>query len=623
MTTFIGWESRARTACAIGALSLAASAGLAQTTWKKNIPDAFQHQRWGAKPGPNPGGLPAIAGAADAGGDQVELVGAAPRQFIFSWQVSYLENPPGPGGFPAPNAGRVSALATFSGWCNFATYTNQLYHWKERGYNTMGAVNDAADLHTEMRTLVRDAYVDAAANNIEPLNQFTKSVNNILVARGVNPADGPRVRDGLTAQNYKQSGPNVCFQSATGDEKLLPKTTLFQHLQTSMKFGDTVNLRLGYEPPADLAADAPQRDLWWRGPSTREVPDPTPDNPTRTRMVETGAFHSVAVAGFSVAGNGTIHFADPDSNPTGNSNDGNRGADAGWKEAFPQSGNANNDLVTSSDNWLAAAPAAGNANNKVKQRRFAAGANVPVPAGAVPAAAERTKLYFEGTLNANKTELAIAGADFKRYDTVKIRYIETIEAVKGGKKPRTPGAGPEPTTFQVSPAIDADAAPTQDGTPIAMGEINEVYLFPAFETDRLLEVSNIRVNGTAESSVVVTDLNMSVPNAWNIYFFAPGALDPFGNELPEGGVKIWAGDGIENLAGLDLMEFDYQTATGGELGAWDFMYNDADVAEYASFGVQSYGGLSGFDLPMFQIPAPGAAGLLGLAALAWGRRRRA
>lgn len=578
--------ARLRALVAVATVCGMCTTGLAAPDWWKDIPDSFQHQKWGAPAGAQPQPLNPIAGANDPGGDTL-----SPMQNgrVLSWELFRTDNPP----FPAPFQNRKTALGSFNGWCNIATYTNQFYHFKQKGYPvTTGNVNNSDDLHNEVRALAEGLFLLGNGQDL------TKDLNKVLIARNINPT---KARDGLTAQNYKQDGNDVKFTSSTGVTKKLPKSTLFDHLQTAFKFGDTASLRLGYEGNPDIS-DA-QYALWWRGPSV-------------ANGRETGAFHSVAVAGFDKAGNGTIFFADPDSNPTGNGQFGNKDDNAGWSEA---DGGLSNFNATASDNWLAAPGVA----LPVKQRRFGGGAAVPKPAGNAPMQAEQDKLYFPGTLADNKKQFSIADNDYNRYDTVNIRYVETLEAVKAGKKPRAPfQLGGDPFVFEVSPG-QPDSGPNA-----ITGTINEFLLSPANSIEEITSLSNLRLNDSAVPSVVVSNPNTLLPGVWNIYFYGENSIDPYGNDLPWGGLSIRAGAGIPALSGVDLFDFEYTTVGSKELTAWDFLYNDYndnpcddDVFQlcYESLGVQTLGG--GYDLPLLQIPEPGTLSLLVFGGLALLRRK--
>jgi hypothetical protein len=66
----------------------------AAPVWQKNIPDAFQHQSWGAPPGPQPQPFVPIAGAADPGGDGLEALNLAGGQMrLLSWELNGVFNP--------------------------------------------------------------------------------------------------------------------------------------------------------------------------------------------------------------------------------------------------------------------------------------------------------------------------------------------------------------------------------------------------------------------------------------------------------------------------------------------------------------------------------------------------
>lgn len=534
---------RAAAACLCTMAALPAAA----QTWLPQIPDAYQHQRWGAKPGQAVPGEPGgVTGAADPGGDSL-------------WQASNY--------VAAPES------VNFFGLCFQTSNVNQLYYFRQRGFTTFGANNptNVTQLHNEI-PLFATAFQAAPGNT-------PNSINKVLDDRGAGPSKG--LGKGLLAQNFKQVSDRVQYISATGVTADLGKNTLFEHVKTIVgKEKDAANLRLAYT--VIPAVGAPQRSLWWRGPNA-----------------DGGNFHNVTVAGFDAT---NVFFADPDSNPTaGTGAEGNRNFDGGWKSSLPI--------------WKSA-PAAVAAAGEVKPRRFAEGATpagVPVPAGAAPTAAEQRRLYFSGTLDATKTALRIADMDFNRYDGVQIRYLETMEVKRADNRPAPApivplgGAGAvSPFTFEVSPTLDST------------NRINQFFVFPASP----LEALTAAVVEPSKSSQWTSNIIPAYDpgNPMSVLY-----MDPWGNARPYGGVELstTAGD-VGSLVGSDILAFDYMTAGGGKLTAWDFVYNDRFDASLESLAVQVIGDLSGYDLASQQIPEPAALALVVIAgALMFNRQGRA
>jgi hypothetical protein len=439
------------------------------------------------------------------------------------------------------------------GWCFQVGVTNQLYHFSERNYRTFGPavgpvlpIGTVAQLHDEVKTFV-------GAFNAAPGATTAAAINNVLDQRGTGPTSGT---SGLLSQTFRQAGGNVRAVGSDGVERKIGKSTLFDHTSTLFKNGDMANLRLKYDSVP--AAGSSQESLWWRG-----------------------SFHVVTVAGLDKAA-GTMWFADPDSNK------GNTNTDAGW--SF-------DDLAE----WKAAP-----AGVPVKQRRYAA-ADAFAPAGAAPTNAERDNFYYEGKLDAARTEFGIAAGANDRYDGVEIEYLETMETIKGAAKPAPPGGFPagEPKKFQVTPNGSTN-------------KINEFWIFPT-ALDRVLTFT----------FDMLSDL---LNRGWRLELAPLNSPDPLDTlTLREfGGARIfadptlpyWSTQPQVGLAGSDLLEFSYDTMSGQTLSAWDFIYNDSTDLSLESLGVQSIGGLAGYNLPTLQIPSPGVtatAAALGLLAL---RRRR-
>jgi hypothetical protein len=280
----------------VAALSCAAVlqvCGLAQTahaqvTWQANVPDFFQHQRWGSD-GTIPGGG---AGAGDP-----------------EWEADYTPAAAaGPGGVPPARPENGG----FGGWCFDTAVSNQLYFFRQRGYGTFGGVANpqtVAATHDQIKVFNTD-YGNTFADNLP--KSTAKRINDILDARGSGPALGI---NGLLSQNFVQQGTSIFYRNARGIDSKFGKGTLYDNVQTVARNGDISNIRLTYE--AVPAAGSSQAGLWWAGP-----------NPGR------GNFHVVTVAGIDRAGNGTLSFSDPDSNKGNNNNNAGWDADiADWKAA--------------------------------------------------------------------------------------------------------------------------------------------------------------------------------------------------------------------------------------------------------------------------------------------------
>lgn len=551
---------RAGAACAGVAVIVALTMPAAgQVVWRAGVPDLFQHQRWGSD-GTIPGG-------AAGGGDP-------------TWQANYSPAvPAGPGGVPParPEDGG------FGGWCFQTAVTNQFYVMRQRGYRTFGpaagaAANPAtiAATHDEIKSF--ETAFDATFNGVP--KSTSRRINEVLDARGAGPAAG---LNGLISQNFLQQGGSVFYRNARGIDTRIGKGTLYQHAQHLHNIaGDVVNLRLSFQ--ANPAPGSPQDGLWWAGP-----------NP------EGGNFHVVTVAGIDTAGSGTLWFSDPDSN-RGNTNN-----DAGWSLSLAD--------------WKAAP-----AGVPTKARRYAAG-DAFRPAGAAPANnAERDRFYFQGTLNAVPTSFDISAAGRaadNRYDDVEIKYLETLEIQKGvAKPPPPPGTAPPGTgkKYGVSPG------------PASTGIINKIWLYPSKAIEKIIDIITSPTISNIPSSLTPWVWKL-LPGLGDPDPDGPGGLvpgfDEFGNSRPDGGLLIeanalspfWNGRTF-GLFGIEELEFEYQTLGGGVLEGWDLLYDNVMDPTLLSFGVQTYGENSGYDLPHIQIPAPGALPLLVLAGLASRRRRK-
>ncbi len=524
-------------------------------TWRPNVPDFFQHQRWGSD-GTIPGGA---AGAGDP-----------------TWEANYSPAvPAGPGGVPPA----MPEDGGFGGWCWQTAVTNQLYYFRQRGYRTfgpaIGAATDpttVADVHDQIKLFDTDYGATFDGNP----KSTSKRINEILTARGTGPDKG---LDGLLSQNLLQQGASIYYRNAKGQDTKFGKGTLYDHVQAIDKAGDLSNLRLTYE--------ASSSKLWWEGP-----------NPGR------GNFHVVTVAGIDTAGDGTLWFADPDSNK------GNANANAGWSA----------DII----DWKAAP-----AGVPEKARRYNGGDAYRL-AGAAPANnAERDLFYYPGTLATTKTAFSIPAGASDRYDDVEIKYLETMETIKGVSKPAPAPGGPPPGAakkFQVSPGAGSSSI------------INELWLYPSRSIEKLINLISSGFGGTAPASAWNWTLMPGVGDAPSSDPFLPAidnipGLDRYGNPRDEGGLYLtvnsanpfWIGRSL-GLLGNELLEFEYETLGGVPLEGWDFLYNDFSDTSLLSLGVQTFGGNSGYELPTLQIPVPEPNALLllvlGGVAFVGSRRRR-
>jgi hypothetical protein len=463
----------------------------------------------------------------------------------------------------------------FGGWCFDTAVMNQFYHFRQNGYRTFGpAAGAAADPQTIAAThdqiKIFNTDYGNTFNNVP--KSTAKRINDILDARGAGPGAGI---NGLISQNFVQQGTSIYYRNARGIDAKFGKGTLYQNVQTVARGGDVSNIRLTYQ--STPAAGSPQAGLWWAGP-----------NPG------SGNFHVVTVAGIDTAGSGTLWFSDPDSNK------GNNNANAGWDPNLPD--------------WKAAP-----AGVPTKARRYNGG-DFYKPAGAVPTNAERDNLYYPGVLANTQTSFSITAGANDRYDDVEIKYQETLETVKGAVKP-APAGGPPPgegKRYQVSPGISS------------ANIINQIWLYPVNAAQKITNIISSGFAGLGGSSAWKWTILPGIgdPDPDGAGPIVPG-YDEYGNPRPDGGLEMeadplspfWASRPL-GLVGNEYLEFQYETASGASLNAWDFLYNNKLDPTLLSLGVQTYGDNSGYDLPHVQIPAPGMVGLVGAGALFMGRRRR-
>lgn len=220
-------------------------------TYEPNIPDFYQHQRWGANDDP-------------------------------AWEFQ--------GG-------------SFGGWCYQTAVVDGFYYWKTKDptFNSILS-NDITDPTKSL---------GAANAAIKGLATGGQSIQAYLKAQGIGSDAG--VGKGLSVTNFRWGPYGNGYNAATGTYNAgplaskiyylsaaapggvasLPATTTFLDLyqkQINKGLQDTLILRT--ENPATVSAN-----LWWQG-----VPDKN-----------NGSFHAVAGAGYSAA-TSSIIFADPDTN---------------------------------------------------------------------------------------------------------------------------------------------------------------------------------------------------------------------------------------------------------------------------------------------------------------------
>ncbi len=417
------------------------------------------------------------------------------------------------------------------GWCYYAACLNQLYNFKKRGFNTLpGAITDPntwrATCEAELPKLIDDVKAAVAPDARKVWND---KLNIVLKDRGVGP--DKNVKQGLIRVEYSQVGGDVEYISADGTAKKIAGTTLFKVLQTVINNGDLANLRMIRNPGTTA--------LWWSG-------DPA---------VNAGYFHAASVGGFDDAGK-IIWFADPDSNPDPGSDAGNETDNSGWFDKYQPTGLPD--------------------VNPIKKRRFAADAAIPA-AGNNPTAAERSRLFFQGTLDANDlTKFKMDAGAFERYDGVQITKLNTLQVLSGQNKPAPPpiGAGAAASSFEVSPG-KVGALP-----------VDRIWLFPGESAQQILTPVTIVSGG----------------NEWFSELIAPGSADPWGNIRPNGGVFLWAASVCTQIEDERTLEFSYFTANGSPLESWDLVLDSSAAPSGSAFRVQTFGG--GIDQNFDQVAAP-------------------
>lgn len=437
----------------------------AAPTFVPNVPDFFQHQKFGADTDP----------------------GASK-----TWERN--------------------AKGNGAGWCYYAATADQLYTLKKKGYAVFPATgNDITDpakwlgaANTEIQGLFTDITNAQDNPSLDPL--LDDPVNQVLDARKVGPNQG--VISGLLHNELFQDGANLAYLSSDTGAKMIfqRNTTAAEMAVRFLRNGDTASLRLTHKTKTDA--------LWWSGDGG-------------------GDFHQVDVAGYDALAPTKLWLADPDSNPNPGSNDGNKNTNAGFTRDL------GNTAVL----------------NQIKARRFRDTDPIPV-AAAPPSATDISKRFLEAPLSNDKKQLNVTAADFNRFDGVDVAGVSTVEVVKGAAKPPPAPGGPNPGAakeFQVSPG-QTGAIP-----------IDEFWLFPA--STSLTSISSF------------TDgMGGSLPD-WQFQLVAPGAgvTDPWGNLRPEGYLHACSGCDPnapdEPLLNTDLLQFNYETASGNALPGWDIVFD--------------------------------------------------
>src|SRR5271165_595329 len=182
-------------------------------TFYSNVPDFFQHQKWGT------------------GNNMVEDP---------NWEKD-------------------------AGWCFYASTVNQFFFLKKKGYTGLLVNNTIAGPPKWLPA--SSAEIEALVSAYDPNSKLQKDckalvgrpllqddTNCILADRGASPELG--VSGGLIHQYLQQIGTKVQFLSSDGTKKNIPNTTLFAEMQKYLRGGDSVNLRLGH-----IASDK----VWWSG----------------------------------------------------------------------------------------------------------------------------------------------------------------------------------------------------------------------------------------------------------------------------------------------------------------------------------------------------------------------
>ena len=197
--------------CALACTLCFVPKGNAQTFYS-NVPDFFQHQKWGT------------------GDNKVEDP---------EWEKD-------------------------GGWCFYASTINQFFFLKKKGYNGLLINDTIADPPKWLPA--SSAEIKQLVSDYDPNSKLQKDckglgnplledeTNCILADRGAGPDRG--IHGGLVHQYLQQIGTTVQFLSSDGTKKRIKNTTLFTEMQKYLRGGDSLNLRLGH-----IASDK----VWWSG----------------------------------------------------------------------------------------------------------------------------------------------------------------------------------------------------------------------------------------------------------------------------------------------------------------------------------------------------------------------
>lgn len=359
-------------------------------TWYPNIPDFYQHQKYGP------------------GNNQIEDP---------DWEKG-------------------------GGWCFDVSTINQFFFFKKKGYNglldndvTSGPPKWLPASSAAVKQFVADKGANSAlqkACNAAGADPLLKDfINCILDNRGAGPKLG--VGKGLIHVTLQQTYDSVkkqydvVYYAADGSVKVLKEnSTLFDAMQKYLNDGDSVNLFLAHDTSAKL---------WWSGPK--------PDK---------GNYHSVTVAGVDTTkGSEKIWFADPDSNPDHNHASkvlvevawlpGNMNKNAGWTPI-------DNMVNCGADGGMHTNLQC------IRLRRFVGNEPIPVPAGNNPTQKEIDQRYFEAVMvQPDKVTFNGKNGDFDRYDgtlVLGLNVVGVVDAATKSGKLSPDGAN----IFEVSPGGD-------------------------------------------------------------------------------------------------------------------------------------------------------------------------
>lgn len=206
---------------ATAALALLGSAHAAEV-FAPNIPDFFQHQRWGVD-GTNP----------DAYADS-------------DWEKD-------------------------GGWCYQASMLNTFYFFEKKGgFDSIlpDAITGAgwrAAFTTELPAIIDEQESlpapDLDGNGMPDGHRiWNDAYHRILQKRGVGPEKG--VKKGLIRMEFLQVGGDVEYSSSAGGKKKISTTSLFRVAQSALRNRDAINLF--------LTKTTATTQLWWSGPDVAQ-----------------------------------------------------------------------------------------------------------------------------------------------------------------------------------------------------------------------------------------------------------------------------------------------------------------------------------------------------------------